>query len=121
VSDRGQLKQFRDPDTRYTLRVDFSRSPRPSSLQAWQEFAPTLAGRLGSYQQLRLEPVEFRGWDAADLEFTYSDSGADLHVVDRTFVVDGRSYALYWQTAADRFAGSLEEFEQIAAAFVPAR
>ena len=119
VSDRGQLKQLRDESTRFTLRVD-STSPRTSALQSWQAFSPVLAQQLGSYQQLRLEPVQFRGWDAADLEFTYSDSGADLHVVDRTFTVGGRSYSLWWQTNADRFASSLPQFEQIAATFVPA-
>jgi eukaryotic-like serine/threonine-protein kinase len=120
VTDRGTLKQFRDDSSRYTLRVDYTDDPRPSALQAWQEASPGFAQRLNGYQEQRLEQVEFRGWDAADLEFTYSDSGADLRVLDRTFVVDGRAYALYWQVPADRFEASLEEFERLAAAFVPA-
>jgi eukaryotic-like serine/threonine-protein kinase len=120
VSDRGTLKQFRDPNRRYTLRVDYTDTPKQSAVQAWEEYSPVLAGRLAEYSERRLEPLEYRGWDAADLEFTYSDSGTDLHVLDRTFVVDGRGYALYWQTAEDRFADSLAEFERLAAAFVPA-
>jgi hypothetical protein len=121
ATDRGAAKQLRDESTRFTLRVDDSPAARTTALESWQAFSPVLAKQLGSYQQLRLEPVQFRGWDAADLEFSYSDSGADLHVVDRTFTVGGRSYSLWWQTNADRFAQSLPEFEQIAATFVPAR
>jgi hypothetical protein len=122
VSDRRTLKQFRDESTRYTLRVDYTESPRPSAVQAWQEASASFAQSLTDYQQLRLEPVEFRGYDAADLEFIYLDpgSGAQLRVLDRTFTVDGRAYALYWQVSTDRFEASLEEFERLAAAFVPA-
>lgn len=123
VSDRGDLKQFRNDQTRYTLRIDYTADPRPSALQAWQEASPAFARALTNYQQLRLEPVEFRGLDAADLEFTYSDSGADLRVLDRTFIVerdgDREAFTLYWQVPADRFQQSLSQFEQLAAAFVP--
>jgi eukaryotic-like serine/threonine-protein kinase len=123
VTDRGRLKQFRDESSRYTLRVDYTDSPRPSALQAWQEASPSFAAQLADYEELRLENVEFRGYDAAELEFTYRDpgSGAQLRVLDRNLIVDGRAYALYWQVSADRFEESLEEFERLAAAFVPAR
>jgi eukaryotic-like serine/threonine-protein kinase len=122
VTDRGRLKQFRDESTRYTLRVDYTDSPRSNALQAWQEASPGFAAQLADYEELRLENVEFRGYDAAELEFTYRDpgSGALLRVLDRNLVVDGRAYALYWQVSADRFEDSLEEFERLAAAFVPA-
>jgi hypothetical protein len=41
-------------------------------------------------------------------------------VLDRTFIVDGRAYALYWQVPAADFEASLDEFERLAMAFVPA-
>jgi len=59
------------------------------------------------------------GLDAADLEFTYTDDRADLHVLDRTFVAEGggRAVALYWQVRDRDYAASLAQFEQIAATF----
>jgi serine/threonine protein kinase len=125
VSDWSpELKQFRDEETRYTLRVDYTDDPRPSALQAWQEASPGFAQRLTNYEQLRLEKVDYRGYDAADLEFTYFDSGADLRVLDRTFIVedgsgDREAFALYWQVPASRFDESLPQFRRLAAGFVP--
>jgi hypothetical protein len=57
--------QLRDPKTRRTLRIDFSDDPAPSALQAWEAFSPQLATRLGDYEELRVEKVEFQGLDAA--------------------------------------------------------
>jgi hypothetical protein len=115
---RGEQVQFRDPETRRTLRVDFSTDPGPSALGAWQAFSPQLAGRLPRYEELRLEKVEFQGLDAADLEFTFFDQ-TTLHVLDRTVVAADRSrgVALYWQVPESRWEGSREVFEQIARTF----
>jgi hypothetical protein len=119
-SDRGGLVQFRDDATRRTLRVDFTDDPKPSALAAWQAYSPQLATALTNYQELRLEQVEYKGLDAADLEFTYED-GTTLRVLDRTFVAaDGEeAFALYWQVPAESFEQSLPVFEQIAATFQP--
>jgi serine/threonine protein kinase len=116
------LVQFKDPETRRTLRVDQSDDPKPSALQAWQQFSPQLGASLADYQELRLEEVDYKGLDAADLEFTYFDQ-TQLRVLDRTFVTeDGdEAYALYWQVPASGFEESLPVFEQIAASFTPAR
>jgi eukaryotic-like serine/threonine-protein kinase len=100
--------------------VDYRETAGTSPLAAWQEYSPVLAQQLAEYQQLRLEPLEFRGWQAADLEFLYTSGGARLRVLDRIFVTGGRAYALYWQVAEDRFSESLEEFAALSQAFVPA-
>ncbi len=115
---RGTQVQFRDPDTRRTLRIDYGEDPAPSALQAWEAFSPQLAARLGDYEELRVEQVEFQGLDAADLEFTYFDE-TTLHVLDRTVIApDGeRGIALYWQVPESRWEGSLPVFEQIAGTF----
>ena len=116
---RGTQVQLRDEQTRFTLRVDWSADPAPSALAAWQAFSPQLATALTGYQQRRLAQVEFMGLDAADLEFTHTSKGADLHVLDRTFVSadGGQAVALYWQVNDEDYAGSLELFEQLAATF----
>ena len=116
---RGTQVQLRDGDTRRTLRVDWTDDPGPSALSAWQDFSRQLARVLRGYEQVRLEGVDFRGLDAADLEFTYTDSGADLHVLDRTFIAEGggQAVALYWQVRDRDYAASLAQFEQMAATF----
>jgi len=119
VTERRGLTQFRDDDTRYTLRVDGA--VEGGALAAEQAIARSFSAALGGYQQLRLEPVEAEGADeAAELEFTYSDSGADLRAVHRAITLDGQTYTFWWQTNADRFAESLEQFEALTSAFVPA-
>lgn len=115
---RGTQVQLRDQETRRTLRINFDGDPAPSALQAWQAFSPQLEARLGDYEELRLEKVDFRGLDAADLEFTYFDE-TTLHVLDRTVLSpDGeRRIELYWQVPQGRWPDSQPVFEQIAATF----
>ena len=119
-STRGELVQFRDDQTRRTLRIDYSTGPTQSALAAWQAFSPQLAGRLADYKELRVEKVDYKGLDAADLEFTYFDQ-TGLHVLDRTFISTSgeESFALYWQVPAEDWAASVPLFEQIAATFLP--
>ena len=117
---RGTQVQFRDPQARRTLRIDYTTDPKPSALQAWQEFSPQLAASLSQYEELRLEEVDYKGLDAADLEFTYFDQ-TELRVLDRTFIAeDGQSaYALYWQVRASDWEDALPVFDAMAATFDP--
>jgi serine/threonine protein kinase len=112
--------QFRDPQARRSLRIDHTDDPKPSALKAWQDFSPQLAQVLDQYQELRLEEVDYKGLDAADLEFTYFDE-TQLRVLDRTFVTeDGdEAFALYWQVHASDWDEALPLFERIAATFDP--
>ncbi len=117
---RNDLVQFRNDDARRTLRVDYSDEPKQSALAAWQAASPQFAGSLTDYQELRLENVDFKGLDAADLEFTYFDQ-TTLRVLDRTFITASgeEAFALYWQVRAEDFDAALPVFEQIAATFQP--
>ncbi|MBW3638846.1 MAG: serine/threonine protein kinase [Actinobacteria bacterium] len=117
---RNDLIQFRNDDTRRTLRVDYTDAPKQSALAAWQAASPQFAGSLTDYQQLRLENVNYKGLDAADLEFTYFDQ-TTLRVLDRTFITaDGEeAFALYWQVRAEDWEAALPLFEQMAATFQP--
>ncbi len=120
-STRDALVQFRNDQTRRTLRIDYTTKPKASALAAWQAFSPQLADALDNYSELRLEQVDYMGLDAADLEFTYSDSGADLRVLDRNFVAASgdEAFALYWQVGQQDWEAALPLFEQIAQTFRP--
>ena len=119
-STRGPQIQLRDPQARRTLRINHRPDHTGTALAAWEAFSPQLAGQLTQYEQLRLEGAEFRGMDAAELEFTYFDE-TDLRVLDRLVVDedDGEAFALYWQVRASDWQEALPVFEQIAATFDP--
>jgi hypothetical protein len=115
---RGSQIQFRDDAARRSLRIDYSADPAPSALQAAQAFSPQLDAVLGDYQELRVQEVDYKRLDAADLEFTYFDR-TELRVLDRTVVsADGSAeFGLYWQVPASDWEDSLAVFEQIAQTF----
>jgi tRNA A-37 threonylcarbamoyl transferase component Bud32 len=122
-SERNGLTQFRNDDTRRTLRIGYTDDPPASALQDWQRLSTTLESQLTDYREVNVREIDYRGYDAADLEFTYRDSGADLRVLDRGFVVDGpdgaEAFFLYWQTNESDFDESLALFEQMAELFQP--
>ncbi|MGI8328919.1 protein kinase domain-containing protein [Actinomadura scrupuli] len=57
-------------------------------------------------QEIR-DPVAYKGTQAADLEFTYTDShGGPAHAVDRFVKLDDRPYAIYFRSLEKDWAGS---------------
>jgi hypothetical protein len=107
--------EYRDPETGRTLRVETGEG-RPDAVADREAAAQGFARRHPSYQRIRLEPVDYRGYEAADWEFTYEG----LHVLNRVFVVDGTGHSLWFQTRAGDFDDARADFERIAAAFSPA-
>ena len=69
--------------------------------------------RHPSYEEIGIRSVDYRGYEAADWEFTYEG----LHVIDRVFVVDGTGHSLYFQTRAGDFADARSDFDGIAENF----
>ena len=72
-----------------------------------------------SYRRSASRAVDYRGDSAADWEFTYSDGGADLHVLDRVFHFDGIGYSLCFQTPAGDWDAAQDDLETILATFRP--
>jgi len=85
---------FVSPDGSTFLRVDQQPVAEPDAEQAWLEAEPYVAGRLSGYQQIRIEPVDYR-YPAADWEFTWEGSGGTIHVLNRGFITNPRGFALY--------------------------
>jgi hypothetical protein len=114
-------RQYKDPDTGRTLRVSRTNpgGGQDAVVKDRQAQAAAFAKHYPSYQQLRIAPVDYRGYPAADWEFTYVD-GVPLHALDRVFVVDGTGYSLFFQTHGDDdWAAARKDFDQIAASFQP--
>ena len=116
VQKRGTTTDFRAPDGTY-LRVDWTSRPGPSPVQAWRDLALSFAQRHANYRELGIRPVQFKGHDAAEWEFTYTEGGAELRAVDLGLVTGERGYALYFQSRADRWNEYQPVFERMKASF----
>jgi hypothetical protein len=114
--------QYKDRATGRTLRVSTTTAGTGTSdVVADRQFqAAAFARKYPSYREIGIGKVDYRGRQAADWEFTYSDGGADLHALSRVFVVNGRGYSLFFQThGTDDWAAARADFDRIAAAFQP--
>lgn len=83
------------------LLVAWTSTPKSDPVADWKNQE---RGMIRSqYKRIRIEKVGYRGWNAADWEFTYTSGGTTYRTVDRGFVVnDHQGYALmYTAKAAD--------------------
>ena len=121
-SGRGGTTDLVDPEGGRYIRVDVREKADPAGAQAaWEKQEPFVRDRFGaSYQRLSIEEVDYRDYDTADWEFRFSDEGADLHVRNRGFVVDGRGYALYFQTHENKWDASQDIWRNLVRSFRPA-
>jgi hypothetical protein len=111
---------FVDPQTGTYLRVDWGDDPGPSPVGAWRTLERSFSASHDDYQQVRLEPATYKGYEAAIWEFTFREGGADLHALDLGFVIgDEYGFALFFQTAAEDWEASQDLFEQLQASFQP--
>ncbi|MEV0847925.1 serine/threonine-protein kinase [Streptomyces sp. NPDC049954] len=78
--------RFTGPDGQKLL-IGWTSTPKSDPVQDWKNQEHAM--RRSQYQRLRIEKAEFRGWNTADWEFTYTDGGTRFHTVDRGFVVNG--------------------------------
>ncbi|MCT9089353.1 protein kinase [Streptomyces sp. ASQP_92] len=68
------------------LLIGWTDSPKKNPVQDWTNQESSMV-RPG-YQRVKIAAVAYRGWPAADWEFTYNDKdGTKYHSVDRGFVV----------------------------------
>ncbi|MGC9380401.1 serine/threonine-protein kinase [Streptomyces sp. MH13] len=83
------------------LLVAWTSTPKGDPVADWKNQERYMV--RSQYQKIRIEKVGYRGWNAADWEFTYTDGGTEYRTVDRGFVVnDHQGYALmYTAKAAD--------------------
>jgi hypothetical protein len=107
--------EYQQASSGRTLRVDTGPG-QPDAVADRERQARDFERRHPSYKEIRIERVDYRGYEAADWEFTYEG----LHVINRVFVVEGTGHSLFFQTGAGDFADAEEDFAGIAAAFRPA-
>ena len=103
--------EFRDATTGRTLRIE-SGPGEQDAVGNRERQAASFAKNHPSYEEVGIEQADYRGYPAADWEFTYSG----LHVLNRVFVVDGKGHSLYFQTRASDWPAARADFDRIAAA-----
>ncbi len=120
-SVKGSSVFFSDPSSSAYLQVDTTTQPKADALKDWKKQEPSLSTRFAGYKKLRLEKIDYRGWNAADWEFTWQ-SGRTIHVLNRNIRVnDSRAYALLWSVPDSDWKARKADFTAIAATFQPAK
>ncbi|MFE9096074.1 protein kinase [Streptomyces sp. NPDC007264] len=96
--------RFTGPDGQRLL-VAWTSSPKDDPVADWKNQERYMT--RSQYQRIRIEKVDYRGWNTADWEFTYADGGTTYRVVDRGFVVDShQGYGLMFTAKAAGWDGA---------------
>jgi hypothetical protein len=99
--------RFTGPEGQRLL-VAWTSQPAGDPVADWQRQEGDMV-RPG-YRKIRIEKVGYRGWNAADWEFSYTDGGTRYRVIDRGFVVDAhRAYALMYTAKAGNWGTDLRK------------
>jgi hypothetical protein len=99
--------RFTGPDGQKLL-VGWTTTPKDDPVADWknQERYMTRA----QYKRVRIEQVDYRGWNTADWEFTYEDGGTKYRSIDRGFVVNShQGYALMYTAKASKWDSELRK------------
>jgi tRNA A-37 threonylcarbamoyl transferase component Bud32 len=90
--------RFTGPDGQKLL-IAWTSTPKGDPVADWKNQERYMV--RAQYKKIRIEKVDYRGWNTADWEFTYTDGGTKYRTIDRGFVVDDRQgYALMYTAKA---------------------
>ena len=78
--------QFTGTPAGFVLVVAWSTHPQADALADWQHAAAKAAAD-SSYRQISIRRVSYRGYNAADWQFTNIQQGVRIRAIDRTFIV----------------------------------
>ncbi|WP_328223905.1 serine/threonine-protein kinase [Streptomyces sp. NBC_00310] len=99
--------RFSGPDGQRLL-VGWTTTPKNDPVADWKNQERYMT--RSQYKRIRIEAVDYRGWNAADWEFTYMESGTKNRSIDRGFVVDSQQgYALMYTAKASQWSGELRK------------
>ncbi|MDT0486461.1 MULTISPECIES: serine/threonine-protein kinase [Streptomyces] len=99
--------RFTGPDGQKLL-VAWTTTPKGDPVADWESQEQSM--RRSQYTKIRIEKVGYRGWNAADWEFTYVESGTKYRTIDRGFVVNGHlGYALMYTAKAANWGTELRK------------
>ncbi|MFF4904359.1 serine/threonine-protein kinase [Streptomyces sp. NPDC001260] len=111
--------RFAGPDGQKLL-IAWTSTPKGDPVADWQNQERYMT--RSQYHRIRIEKVDYRGWNAADWEFTYAESGTKYRTIDRGFVVnDHLGYALMYTAKAANWDSDLRKdtWKTLAKTFEP--
>ena len=79
--------RFTGPMPGYVILVAWNNDPQADAYTDWEQQAASKAASDPTYQQISIQRVYYRGWNAADWEFIDSYDGEQTQALDRGFVV----------------------------------
>ena len=112
--ERTGTGRYRQADTGRELRIETG-TGQPDAVADREAQAAGFAERNPSYEQIRIEAVDYKGVEAADWEFTFDG----LHVLNRVFNVGGTGHSLWLQTPEEDVDAARQDFDAIADGFSP--
>lgn len=119
IARDGLDSDFLDGDR--FLRIDQTQTPRPDPVDDWENQETTVSACLGGYLRIKMEPLRYRDYDAADWEFTWQADNGALHVLNRKHHHRaGPRYAIYLSTPEALWAQSMALFQAFTDMFRPA-
>ncbi|MFC7907953.1 serine/threonine-protein kinase [Streptomyces nigra] len=99
--------RFTGPDGQKLL-VAWTSTPKGDPVADWKSQERYMV--RSQYKKIRIEQVDYRGWNTADWEFTYVEGGTEYRTVDRGFVVNDHSgYALMYTAKAGDWDSELRK------------
>ncbi|WP_327718875.1 serine/threonine protein kinase [Streptomyces sp. NBC_00490] len=111
--------RFTGPDGQKLL-VAWTSTPKGDPVADWKSQERYMA--RSQYDRVRIAKVNYRGWLAADWEFTYVEGGTKYRTIDRGFVVnDHLGYALMYTAKAANWGSELRKdtWQTLAQTFEP--
>ncbi len=115
ITREGNYTDFRHPDAAAALRVVVQDSNARSAESAWLELEQRFKGQQPTYSRIRLEPTDFKGYNAAEWEFTYSRQGVQLHNLDLGVVTGAKGFTLNFESRQSNWSvvkAFMERFER---------
>ncbi|WP_405627846.1 serine/threonine protein kinase [Streptomyces sp. NBC_00016] len=99
--------RFTGPDGQKLL-VAWTTTPKGDPVADWKNQERYMT--RSQYKKIRIAAVDYRGWNTADWEFTYTDGGTAYRTIDRGFVVnDSLGYALMYTAKSAAWGTDLRQ------------
>ncbi|MEU9956249.1 serine/threonine-protein kinase [Streptomyces sp. NPDC050982] len=99
--------RFAGPDGQKLL-VGWTTTPKSDPVADWKNQEQFM--QRSQYKRIRIEKVDYRGWNTADWEFTYVDGGTQYRSIDRGFVVnDSLGYGLMYTAKGSKWDTELRK------------
>ncbi|WP_191871869.1 serine/threonine-protein kinase [Streptomyces filipinensis] len=106
-STGGAGDRYTGPDGQKLL-IGWTGSPKDDPVADWENQEGYM--ERSQYHRIRIEKVDYRGWNTADWEFTYVDGGTGYRTIDRGFVVDGHlGYGLMYTAKSAKWDSALRK------------